>query len=397
MRERFAKRWMAGGILALLLVAVIGFWVYRNFSGDIVPGVLEASGRVEGDQAAVGAKVGGRISRLPVREGQTLKAEELIAELSSEQVKAMLERAEHDLHTAREQVGQAAAQIAVIEREIKTRETAVRLAEKESKARIREAEVAVEAARARLPQAEAERQRTEKDFSRYQELLTKDLIAPQQVDYAKAAFHSARAEEEVARKQIAQAEESLKLAQATAIAVELRSREVEQARESLRETVAASRAAKARVQSFQARKLQAQADVLETRVLAPFDGTILRKLVQEGQVVAPGTPLVTFVDLSKLYAKVYVAQGELGKIKIGDPARVYTDALTKRFFEATVSEVSERAEFTPRDIHMKDERANLVFAVKLAIKNPEGILKPGMPIDARIRWVADSVWGDGLE
>ncbi len=71
--------------------------------------------------------------------------------------------------------------------------------------------------------------------------------------------------------------------------------------------------------------------------------------------------------------------------------------MTKRFFEATVSEVSERAEFTPRDIHMKDERANLVFAVKLAIKNPEGILKPGMPIDARIRWVADSVWGDGLE
>lgn len=114
-------------------------------------------------------------------------------------------------------------------------------------------------------------------------------------------------------------------------------------------------------------------------------------------MVAPGTPLVTFVDLSRLYAKIYVGQGELGKIRIGDPARVYADAFPKRYFEAIVSEVSEQAEFTPRDVHMKDERVNLVFSVKLAIKNPEGVLKPGMPVDARIRWDPDSSWGDALE
>jgi HlyD family secretion protein len=384
------------GVLLVLALGAAALWIFWPAS-TIVPGILEVSGRVEGDQAAIGARIGGRVIHLPVREGQTLKANEIIAELSSEQAKAKVEEADHDLHTAREQVEQAAAQIAVLEREIKTRETAVRLAEKESKARIREAKAALEVARARLPQAEAERQRTEKDFSRYQELSAKDLIAPQQVDYAKAAFHSARAEEEVARKQIAQVVESLELAQAMAIDVELRSREVDQAKERLREAVAASKAAKARVQSFQARKLQAEADLRETRVFAPFDGTILRRLVQEGQVVAPGTPLVTYVDLSQLYAKVYVAQGELGKIKIDDPARVYTDAFPKRYFEATVSEVSERAEFTPRDVHMKDERVNLVFAVKLAIKNPQGVLKPGMPVDARLRWDPESAWGDGLD
>jgi HlyD family secretion protein len=386
-------------VLGVLLVLALGAAALWSFwpATEIVPGILDVSGRVEGDQAAIGAKVGGRITRLPAREGQTLKADEIIAELSSEQLKAKLEEAEHELHTAQEQVGQAAAQIAVFEREIKTRETAVHLAAKESAARIREAEAALEAARPRLPQAEAERRRAEKDFLRYQELLEKDLIAPQQVDDAKAAFHSARAEEEVARKQIAQAEASVKLAQAMAIVAELRSREVEQAKERLREAAAASKAAKARVQSFQARKLQAEADLRETRVLAPFDGTLLRRLVQEGQVVAPGTPLATFVDLAKLYAKVYVAQGELGKLKIGDPARVYTDAFPKRYFEAAVSEVSEQAEFTPRDVHMKDERVNLVFAVKLAIKNPEGVLKPGMPVDARVRWLPESAWRDGLE
>jgi HlyD family secretion protein len=84
----------------------------------------------------------------------------------------------------------------------------------------------------------------------------------------------------------------------------------------LREARAAVEAAKARAQTLEAHEQEAQADVADTRIHAPFDGTVLRKISQEGQVVAPGTPVVTFVDLSRLYAKIYVAQGELGKIKM---------------------------------------------------------------------------------
>lgn len=385
--------------LGLLLSVALGLavlWVAWP-RPDVLPGILEASGRVEGDQAAVGAKVGGRIIRLAIREGQTLKTGDLIAELSSEQAKAQLQRAEHDLHTAREEADQALASIAVLEREVKARETSVRLAEQESTARIGEAEEALEAVRARFPQAEAERQRTEKDFYRYQELLARELISPQEVDNARAAFQSAKAQEAVAGRQIAQAEENLKLARTTSIAVDLRKKELDQARERLRESRIASQAAKARVQSLEAREAEAQANVKDTRVVAPFDGTVLRKLVEEGQVVALGTPLVTFVDLSKLYVKVYLPESEIGKVRIGNAARVYVDAFPKKYFEAVVSEVSQQAEFTPRDVHMKDERVKLVFAVKLALKNPQGYLKPGMPADSRIQWQAGGGWGDGLE
>ena len=384
--------------LGALLLAGLGMmlWVYWPRT-DILAGMLEASGRVEGDQAVVGAKVGGRIIRVPIREGQALKTGELIAQLSSEQTKAQLEQAEHDLHTAREEAGQAIARISVSAREINAKETAVQLAEQESTARIGEAEVTLETARARFPQLEAERQRTEKDFNRSQELLAKELIAPQEADNAKAAFQSAKAAEEVARKQILQAEESLKLARTTRIAVELRKKELEQAKERLGETKIASQAAKARVQSLEAREVEARANVTDTRVVAPFDGTVLRKLVEEGQVVAAGTPLVTFVDLSKLYVKVYLPEGEIAKVRLGNAARVYVDAFPKKYFEAAVSEVSQQAEFTPRDIHMKDERVKLVFAVKLALKNPQGFLKPGMPADSRIQWQAGGLWGDGLE
>ncbi len=461
-------RWL----IALVAIAVAGvavaawmIWGPRSPA----PGVLEASGRVEGDQAAVGAKVGGTLVALAVREGQRLDAGALIAELASEQVQAELQRAEHALHTAREQLGEARARrvaaerqaegaemaavlagqesrarigeaeaalgaararLAAAERQLEQAAIAVTLAERESRARIGEAEAAVGAARAGLRQADADRERAARDYARSRELFGRELIAAQELDQAKAAGAMAAAATEAAREQVGRAEEGLALARASQVAVELRRKETETAAEGLqaahslarqaeqalelarasgvavevrrkeaqtaaervREAAAAVRTLEAQGQAMEAAVRLARANLADTRVLAPFAGTILRKLVEPGEVVAAGTPLVTLVDVAKLYAKVYVAEAELGKVKVGDPGRVYTDAFPQRAFAATVSEVSQQAEFTPRDIHMKDERVTQVFAVKLALQNPEGILKPGMPVDARIRWRADADW-----
>lgn len=317
MRDRFRRRHL---IIGLIILVAIGVWAYLRSPGDPRPGILDASGRIEGDQAAVGAKIGGRIVRLPIREGQALEDGQLIAELSSEQATAKLQEAEHNLHMAREQLG---------------------------------------AAQAGLAEAEADRDRAEKDYARYRELLAEGAIAPQVVDQARAAFEAAKAGRKGAAKQI--------------------------------------EVAVARIQSAEAGRALAQANLNDTKVTAPFAGTVLRKLVEEGEVVAAGTPIVTFVDLSKLHVKVYLPEREIGKVKLGDSARVYIDAFPRRFFEATVAEVAQQTEFTPRDIHMKDERVKLVFAVKLALANPEGLLKPGMPADARIRWKAAAPWSDGRE
>ncbi|MBI4591360.1 MAG: efflux RND transporter periplasmic adaptor subunit, partial [Candidatus Rokubacteria bacterium] len=358
-------------------------------------GLLEANGRIEGDQAAVGAKVGGKIVRLAVREGERVSAGALIAELASGQAAAQLQQAEHVLHTAQEQLAEARARVVSAERQAEGAEVAVVLAERESRARVGEAEAAVGAARARLRQAEADFEKAAKDHVRFRELFNRELIAAQQLDGAKAADEVARALVEAARKQVIQAEEALSLARASRVAVELRKKEAETATERVREAQAAVETAHAQIHSAEAGRMLARANLDDARVVAPFGGTVLRKLVETGEVVAAGTPLVTLVDLSKLYAKVYVAEADLGKVKVGDAARVYTDAFPGRHFEAAVSEVSQQAEFTPRDIHMKDERVKLVFAVKVAIRNPEGVLKPGMPVDALIRWSPQAAWAKG--
>jgi len=215
------------------------------------------------------------------------------------------------------------------------------------------------------------------------------------LDAARTADDVARAAVQAAREQVVQSEQALQLAEASRVTVTLRKKEVETAMGQLAEARSVVEATQARLQTAAASLKLAQANLDDTRVLAPFSGTVLKKLVELGEVVSAGTPLITLVDLSRLHAKVYVAEAELGNVKIGDDARVYVDAFPKRYFTASVVQIAQEAEFTPRDIHMQDERVKLVFAVKLAIDNPEGFLKPGMPVDARIRWNPSTPWGDG--
>ncbi|NIR30853.1 MAG: HlyD family efflux transporter periplasmic adaptor subunit [Gammaproteobacteria bacterium] len=383
------------GLVALTLLGT-GLWLALR-PPPPNPGILEVNGRIEGDQAAVGAKIGGTLVRIPVEEGDQVAEGVLIAELDSRQARARLERAEHDLHTAREQLASAEAQVVSVERRLEAARIAVTQAERESRARVGEAQAALGAARARLRHAQAESERATADYARYRELFESNAVSAQTLDQARATEKVAEAAVESAREQVNEAQEALERARATGVSVELRRKEVEAVQAELEEARTAVTTARARVQAREADVALARAEHDDLRVHAPFAGTVLERLVEPGEVLAAGTPLVTLVDLSRLYAKVYVAERDIGKVELDAPARVYTDAFPERYFDADVSQVSQQAEFTPRDVHMKDERTRLVFAVKLALHNPRGILKPGMPVDARIRWDPEASWGDRLE
>jgi HlyD family secretion protein len=147
-------------------------------------------------------------------------------------------------------------------------------------------------------------------------------------------------------------------------------------------------------------RLQAQAQLGEQRshvvdfaVHSPIAGTILTRTVERGERVSEGTPLFTLVDLDRLYVKIYVPEPSIGKVALGQEARVYVDAYPGRAFAARVSRVSQEAEFTPKNVETREERVKLVFAVEVALtENPGGVLKPGMPADAVVRTQADAPW-----
>lgn len=136
--------------------------------------------------------------------------------------------------------------------------------------------------------------------------------------------------------------------------------------------------------------------ISKTRIAAPSKGTVLVKAVEHGEYAAPGQAVALLTDMSALKLKVYVPENDLGKIKLGTPVRMRVDAFPDQFFSGTVAQIDQHAQFTPKDIHMPQERARVVFGIEISVENSEGYLKPGMPADAWIRWKDGTPWPETL-
>ncbi len=128
--------------------------------------------------------------------------------------------------------------------------------------------------------------------------------------------------------------------------------------------------------------LQVQID--NAKIKSPVAGTVIVKAVEQGELVAAGSTIATIADLSTLNLKIYVGEKLAGRISLGDTVSVNVDSYSGRNFPGKVVNISQKAEFTPKNVQTKEERVNLVFAIKVEIPNPGLILKPGMPADAAI-------------
>lgn len=198
----------------------------------------------------------------------------------------------------------------------------------------------------------------ERDLARYQELQERGTIPSQRLEQAENAFREAQG-------RVAALEAGIS---ATAGRITAARRELD---------ILANRIAK-------------------TTITAPLDATVLVKAVEVGEFVQPGQTVATLVDLTRTELKVYIPEREIAKVELGAPARVRVDAYPDRLFEARVARVDQTAQFTPRDIHMPEERVRLVFGVTLSLSNPDGTLKPGMPADAWILWQTAAGWPERL-
>lgn len=150
--------------------------------------------------------------------------------------------------------------------------------------------------------------------------------------------------------------------------------------------------ANARIEAMDKTVQLAQSQLGKTVIAAPQAGTVLTKSIEVGELATPGRPVATIVDLTRVELKIYIPERDVGKLRLGNDVRVRTDAFADRYIPGLVSRVDQDAQFTPRDIHVPDERTRLVFGVTIAIDNPEGQLKPGMPADAWVRWSPATPW-----
>ncbi|HUG35841.1 MAG TPA: HlyD family efflux transporter periplasmic adaptor subunit, partial [Candidatus Limnocylindrales bacterium] len=129
---------------------------------------------------------------------------------------------------------------------------------------------------------------------------------------------------------------------------------------------------------------EARANRQDLQVIAPFAGTVATRTAEPGEVVMAGTPIVTLVNLAEVYLRAFVPEGQIGRVRVGQPARVYIDSDPRTPIDAQVMRVDPQASFTPENTYFREDRVKQVVGVKLRLRGAVGFAKPGMPADGEI-------------
>ncbi len=385
--------------IAILLFLLGSTWLVKTFiltSKGNVP--LGLSGRIEGYETDIGAKVGGRVVYIKVREGDQIKKGELLAQLEDNEIKAQLEGAKAQIESYRQKENQALWQIDIIGRQIEQEKLSKRQSLDDSTGKINQSVSTVTAVESQLAVAKAQQVQSESalklaksDLDRYSSLIKEQVITKQQYEQvvnrwenAQADLSSRQAAVDAARKQIDVAQGSLVQARSSRFNSDISQTRLLALQTQLRQAQSQLNGAKAELESANANQKQIKAQEKDLKIYSPLDGVIITRNAEPGQVVAVGKTILTAVNLGDLYMRGFIAEGQIGRVKIGQKAEVYLDSHPKAPLKARITEVDSKASFTPENIYFKEDRVKQVFGVKLGLLEGGGYAKPGMPADAKI-------------
>ena len=302
-----------------------------------------ASGYVEATEVRVAPEVGGRVTELAVGEGDRVQVGAVIARLDTADTQLAIQRAKADRE-------QAAAGLRLLQAGARPEE-------------IRQAAAEVETAEADGNAAEAELQSATADLERFEALLKSNSGSQKQRDDAATRRAVAAARLAAARQRGRAASEALARLKAGARVDEIA-------------------AARAKVAAADAQMAALEKDLADAVLTSPVAGIVTLKLIDAGEVVAPRTPVVVVTDLDRAWANVYVDEPVVPRLKLGQKIVLITDAGHR--LDGTITFISPKAEFTPRNVQTAEERSRLVYRIKVTTDNREGILKSGMPVEAEL-------------
>jgi HlyD family secretion protein len=320
-------------LLIVVIVVVIGGLLYTFFTRDKKEGndFIKVSGNIEATEVDVGFKISGRIVSRFFEEGDWVDQGKVLAKLDDEDLRNRLEVARATMMSAQARLSKLLAGSRPEE--------------------IREAE-------ANLNQARFDMENKETQYERMKSLFEKRVIPKETLDNAEAVFKIAKASYQKATENYLLVKEGP------------RKEDIEDAR--------------AQVEQARASVKLNETQLGYTTIYSPISGVVLVKSGEIGEVVNPGTSIVTLADIKNIWLKAYIPETDLGKVRWGQEVIVTTDLHPKKEYRGKVSFISSQSEFTPKQIQTEKERVNLVYRIKVDIPNPDRELKPGMPADGKI-------------
>ena len=386
---------MSKRMIVIVALAAVGIAVALAFRTRSQPdNRIRISGNIELTQVNIAFKISGKLIERAVDEGDVVKKGIVVARLDKDQLLRQREREQAALAQAQSQLAQAGTTVEwtkqsqahdLDQRRADLSQAQAHLRELEAGSRpqeIQESSAAVEAARTAAVQAQ-------KDWERAQVLYKRDDISASQYDQYRKNAESAAAslrqaqerfamvregprkeEIEAARAQVARAAASIKWAEAQRLDVTRKQEDV------------VSRRADIERERAQVGLIDSQLG--DTVAASPIDGVVLVKSANVGEILAPGTTVMTIGDIDHPWLRGYINERDLGRVKLGTKAKISTDSYPGKVYWGRVSFIASEAEFTPKQIQTSEERLKLVYRIKIDVDNPQHELKSNMPADAEL-------------
>jgi len=380
-------------VVLLAAAGTAGVLAYRSMHPEVTDRIV-TSGNIELTQVDIAFKTSGRLVERKVDEGDTVKKGDVIAQLDRQQLMDQRQTALAALETAQAQYEESKSalkwQRATMQADLQGRNADLRTAESNllqlkngsRPEEIQEAQSAVAAAQAQYDQAK-------KDWDRAQTLYKTDDISTAQYDQFRSRFEGADANLRQAKERA-----DLVVKGPRVETIDTASAQLDRAKASLRMGEANAIESMRREQDVAARlgdigRAKAQIELIDTQLndtvaVSPIDGVVLVKAADVGEVLAPGTSVVTVGDIDHPWLRAYIKESDLGRVKLGSKVKVTTDSYPGKVYNGRVSFISSEAEFTPKQIQTTEERVKLVYRIKIDIDNPQHELKSNMPADAEI-------------
>ncbi len=361
----FLKKYWLGLVVGFLFF-IAAVMIYKKLNPkELPPNLVVGVGRIDGDLIALSSKYPGRIREVSVSEGDSVHRGQTIAILESEEYSAQLESVE--------------AQIKAKEKELKVKKIQLVITKETLPEDVKKAVQSINVLKAMLKEIEKSIDtmlkvvnQDEKDYKRIKNLYSKNLVPEKKLEEIKLKLETDKnslkslydKREQIIAK-IKASESSLK--QSTSILKRIKA--LEEEIEALKNVIL----------SLKANKKQIELIISNLKINSPVDGYVVDKLKNKGEVVSAGMPIVTLIDPSQLYLKIYVDTIKNGKIKIGDRAVIFLDAYPDRPIPARVVKIAKRAEFTPKEVAVREDRIQRVYAVHIKPLKPQPLFKLGLP------------------
>jgi HlyD family secretion protein len=315
------------GLLLSLALAAVGCGPKDDGS------LVHLNGRIEAPLVDLAPKVAGRVVEVRVKEGERVKAGDLLIVLDLGDTALAVERDRHSVESARARlqdlsVGSRQAEVAAAEADLTDKKAALDLAAREKQ--------------------------------RQDILMSKDVGTERDYDQAKTQLERAQAALRISEEKLVLTREGFRKWQ-----TEQARSEVDKARTQLRQSEIIAR---------------------ESEIRAPADAVVTHRMVEPGQLLAPGQTGMTLALTGRLYVRTFIPETKLGRVKHGQTAQVTVDAFPGRTFEAVVTEIAPDAEFTPKQVETREERVNLVYGAKVDLMEGWAVaLVPGQPAEITVK------------